>query len=524
MRYVFYITDNGVTAYNNEVSIKKGAPESFEWTDVALIDEYLSALPENVEAEIVLDLVDEDLYFEWAPKVHPWEKGAIAERRKQRINIDTVALSEVKWTNNTRTSEDGRKEELMLSATVTDSFNLKSFLNNLEEAQVVIKNIHSKAFLLEQFFAKKVRPFLKLTRQDLKKAFLLVTHQSENIFRQTFFYDGELRLSRLVELDKGFDDIESAVQGLVDETKMAITYVYNQRIIPYEHPIGYVFLDGDQTILDSVLAKCREENLIHENWDENEYFVGTANFRQIMPDGINCGQEYSPCYSMQSVVDFIFSDRPKGFYRTPYVRKINLLLNGSRFFTAVNILVFLIGLYYVLITGIDTLLSWQKQAMLEQKIAEHQTEKNRLQEMVKLQDDAQKIKASVEFSESILKLKVNRLISFDINALSEVFANHSNIQLSTIDWKTLDRFDSRRNQIDIKAWVFPFYETYHNPVKWVDAFIEDLKTIPGIELVELQKEPLNRKLSQSLAINSDMKDVQALPFTVTLRVKDVEPN
>ena len=131
-------------------------------------------------------------------------------------------------------------------------------------------------------------------------------------------------------------------------------------------------------------------------------------------------------------------------------------------------------------------------------------------------------KASVEFSESILKLKVNRLISFDVNALSQVFAHHPNIQLSTINWKTLDRFDSRRNQIDIKAWVFPFYETYHDPVMWVDAFVAELNTIVGIEMVQLQKEPLNRQLSQTLSINSKMGNVDALPFTVTLRVKDVE--
>ena len=43
-------------------------------------------------------------------------------------------------------------------------------------------------------------------------------------------------------------------------------------------------------------------------------------------------------------------------------------------------------------------------------------------------------------------------------------------------------------------------------------------------MVELQKEPLNRRLSQALAINTELGDVNALPFTVTMRVKDVEPN
>jgi hypothetical protein len=520
MKYVFYITDSGVTVYDNNSS--SGLAKSFDWNDVDLIDEYLTSVPENAEAYIVLDLVDEDLYFEWAPKVHPWEKGAIAQRRKQRLQTDNIVLSEVEWTNATHISEDGRKEELILSATITDSFNLSTFLQSIEDAQIALKAIHSKPFLLEQYFYKKIRPFLKLSRNDIKKPFLMVTRQSETTFRQTFFYQGELRLSRLVEVDKSYDTFDELRKALIDETQLAVTYVYNQKIIPFNNPIGYIFLDGEQEILDGILAQCQEEGLIRATWEESDYFVGTGNFREITPEGLNCQQNLTPCFSKQATADFVLNDSPKGFYTNPYVKKLNALSTGKKIFVAVNILIFLGGLYYLLITSIDTLLSWQKQAMLEEKISQHEAEKKKLQNMVKLQDDAQQIKASVEFSEAILKLKVNRLISFDINALSEVFAHHPNIQLSTIDWKNLDRYDSRRNQIQMTAWVFPFYETYHNPVKWVDDFVAELNTIPGVEMVQLQKEPLNRKLSQSLTINSKMGKVDALPFTVMLRVKDVE--
>jgi len=522
MKYVFYITDNGVTAYSLGDS-SKGESEAFSWDDVPLLDAYLSTMDEDAQADVILDLVDEDLYFEWAPKVHPWEKQGIVKRRQERLHSETVVLSKVKWTDNVQVSEEGRKEELLLSATITDSFNLSSFLQSLEDAQVILRGIHSKAFLLESYYNKKVKDYLKLSRQDTKKPFLLVSRQSETTFRQTFFSDGELRLSRLVDIDSIKDDLDSVRKALINETKLAITYVYNQKIVPFNSPVGFIFLDSDQKILEGVLAECQEAGLIRATWEPNEYIIGAVNYRAISADGLNCKNAYSPCYSQQATVDYIFSDQPKGFYDNAYVNKVNALLTGKQVFISLNILILLFGLYYVLITGVDTLLSWQKQAMLEQKIQQHEIEKKRLQDMVKLQDDAQRIKASVEFSEAILKLKVNRLISFDVNALSEVIANHKNIQLSNIAWKTLDRYDSRRNQIDIQAWVFPFYETYHDPVMWVDNFVNELNTIPGIEQVNLQKEPLNRQLSQSLSINAKMNDVQALPFTVTLRMKDVEP-
>lgn len=521
MRYVFYVTDQGVTAYQSS-GASENRIEDFDWKDNELLDSYLSSMEEDAQADVILDLVDEDLHFEWSPKVHSWEKQSIRKRRKTRLQTENIALAEVKWVGASKVSEEGRKEELLLAATVADSFNLTTFLQSLEDAQVIIENIYSKAYLLESYFKKKVRSVLHLSRQDIKKPFLMVSRQSENVFRQTFMIDGELRLSRLVELDDSYHSVEEIRKALLAETKLAIAYVYNQKILPFNSPVGFVFLDGEQKMLDGIIALCQEEGLIRSTWDEKEFFVGTANFRNVSSDGVNCQLDYAPCYSKQAAVDFVLSDRPQGFYSNVYVNKINGLIIGRNSFIGINIIVFLFGLYYVLVTGVDTLLSWQKQAMLEQKIQQHELEKKRLQKMVELQDDAQRIKASVEFSEAVLKLKVNRLISFDINAVSAVFANNSNIQLSDINWKTIDRFDSRRNQIDIKAWVFPFYETYHDPVMWVDKFVSELKSVEGVESIQLQKEPLNRRLNQALVINTNAGDVKALPFTVTLRIKDVE--
>lgn len=521
MKYVFYITEGGVTAYGYK-DVSHCESQFLEWDQPDLIEQYLAKMPEHSLADVVLDLIDEELSFDWAPKVHPWEKSGIANRKKSRLENDSTLLSKVEWLGLNQQNEDGRKEELLLSATIADSQNVSSFLQNLELAQVVLRNVHSKAFLLKDYFNKKVKPYLKLTRQDHKKPFLMVARQSESVFRQTFFFDGELRLSRLVELDGSYSSPEDIRAALIAETKLAIAYVYNQKIVEFNDPVGFIFLDGDNTIIDGILASCQEEGLIRSSWEESDYFVGIANFKQVSADGANCKKSSNKCYSEQAVTDFIISDKPKGFYDTPYTKRINGLLVGRSVLTFVNIGLFLFGMYYVLISGVDTWLSWERQTILQQKIVEHQNEKVRLQNMVKLQDDSQKIKASVEFSEAILKLKVNRLIGFDVNAVSEVFRNNPNIQLSSLNWKQVERFDSRKNQINIEGWVFPFYDTYNDPVKWVDKFVAELAKVPGVETVRLQKEPLNRKLNQALNINTGKGNLNALPFTVSLRIKDVE--
>lgn len=516
MKTIFYLTDNGLTIYDNQVRQEV----SFSWQDIEEIDNYLASIPEDCSVFIVIDLIDEDIYFEWAPKVFPWEKTTIKNRRKERIHGEEIALAEVLWTSLQQVNEDGRKEELMLSATVTDSFHLKNFLQSLEDAQIIVKAIYSKPFLLETYLKNKVRPYLKLSKTGLTQPLLMVTRQSMHAFRQTFFYEGELRISRLVEIDPTFVDAQDIRNALIDETKLAITYVYSQNIVPFDSPVGLLFLDGEASVLEGMLENCKLRGLIASAWNPDEYFFGTALFNAIIPNGAVCEGDATACFSQQAMVEFIFNDQPKGFYFTPYVQKISHLFLGKNVFIALNIALLLGGLYYALVSGVDTFLSWKKQEMLQQKIIQHESEVIKLKEMVKLQDDAQQIKSSVEFSEAILKLKVNRLIGFDISQLSQVLARHSNIQLSKIDWKTLDKFDSRRNQIELKAWVFPFHETYQQPVAWVDQFVADLKTLSGIELVSLQKEPLNRVLSQALLIDLKMGEVQALPFTVTLRVND----
>ena len=516
MKVIFYLTDTGLTSYNDKDSLS----QYFEWDAIDLIHDHIASISEDSMISLVLDIIDEDIYFEWHPKVLPWEKMALQSRRKERLNVDEILLSEVRWTNTVHENDEGRKEELMLSASVAESFHLSSFFSALEEAQLIVTSIYSKPFLLAEYFKKRVKSYLKFTKQQVEHPFLMVSRQSEFSFRQTFFYEGQLRISRLIEIDSSQSDITSA---LIKETRLAITYVYNQQIVPFNSPVGLVFLDGDRTVLDGMLDRCKEEALIPVTWEENSFLFGAVAFQDVSPDAQHCDSETSLCFSQSAIVDFVFSDHPKGFYLNNYVKQIGQLVQGRKAFVGVNVLLLLVALYFVLISGIDTYMSLKKQDMLVHNIQEHQTEIIRLEEMVKLQDDAQQVKASVEFSESVLKLKLDRLISFDIDGLSEILARHENIQISDVEWKTLNKFDGQKNQIIMTGWVFPFHETYKKPVEWVDKFISDLASLGGIESIELQKEPLNRKLSKSLSINAKMESVEALPFTVMLRVKDYEP-
>ncbi|VAW46192.1 hypothetical protein MNBD_GAMMA03-1181 [hydrothermal vent metagenome] len=514
MKAIFYLTDEGFTCYKENETIV----DTFQWEEVVLIDAYLAKFPEETQVSLIIDVVEEDIYFEWAPKLLPWEKAGFLERRKARFPSEEFALTKLQWTNSLKESEGGRKEELILVSLLANDEVFSSLLTKLEEAQILVTNIYTKPFLLVEYFKIRVKSYLKLSKKELEQPFLVVIRVSEYAFRQIFFYEGHLRISRLVELDRDTTDMTRA---LVHETKLAIAYIRSQNLMPVDSNISLVFLDSDPKILSGLFEICKEEGLFLE--EKGKYFFKGLTFNELTKNKQYLSFENARCFSQPAMVDFILTDRPAGFYSNKYTEKIKGFLLGRQVFIGLNILLLLGGLYYIVMSSVDTYVSWKKQEILEQKIVAHQTEVKRLKEVVKFQDDAEQVKASVEFSDVILKLKLDRPVNFDIYQWSDVFERHEHIQISRMEWALQARFDSRKTEIILDAWVFPFYDTYKDPVKWIDAFIEDLKNLPGVENVELQKEPLNRNLSQQMIIDATKEPIDALPFTVKIRVKDIEP-
>ena len=58
MKVIFYITDESLTCYKEQETIV----DVFQWEEPELIDAYLSSLPDNSQASLVLDVVEEDIY------------------------------------------------------------------------------------------------------------------------------------------------------------------------------------------------------------------------------------------------------------------------------------------------------------------------------------------------------------------------------------------------------------------------------------------------------------------------------
>lgn len=560
MRTLLYVTDEGLSCYRpgqNECKV-------FLWHESQRIKEFLATLPLKTQAVVVIDLMDEEISFEWLPEVFSWEKSTITQRRKARLYRGNLTLAEVRWTKAKRQGVEGVKKgvkEGLLSTAVVESLQLNTVLEWLEKAQLQLKAIYTKPLLLQAYLNSQVKAHFNLSPQALKAPLLLVTRQTKSHFRQLFFYKGELRLSRLVEVDEfpsaNVTELESAQYpeaclALVYEIQLVLTYVNTQKIVPSKHSIGFIFIDDVtenlKSALEKILKDALEDSLNNDTSasidkplektmeDSRKRFVFrekrtrtplfiTTSFQSISPktDWACEDKTEATGTSLHAMIDFITTYWPKGFYSTPYLQKIRRFGQVRKGLMTVNALLFLAGLYFLLTLGVNSLVGSQKQILLDAKVAQHQVEIKRLEALVQGQKNALFMEATVEFTSSILQRQTKDMVNVDVKTLSRVITRHPNIQLSELQWKTLKEFDGKQHQLSLSAWVFPFYGAYQEPVAWVDAFIEELSTLERVESVTLQKAPFNKKSDQNLALDVKVGEVKALPFSLQIRLNHDTP-
>jgi len=522
VKYTFYISNQGVNVYQD----KRHAPkliQSYSWSDFNEIDTFLANLPGRSPVSIILDLVEEDITIEAFPRLYLWERNSVRNRHIDQHKADGAEFVHTQWTGQSQTTEEGRQEEFILTSSITSPAHVVNFMGMVEEAEILVVGIYSASFLMAEYFKNELSRVFELSKQEMNSPFFLVSRQSERSYRQTFFNQSGIRISRLIEIDKEPDDYEGFKAALVHETKLAKNYIYNQNIIEPEVEISYVFMDGDAKRLEGLQKLSEDEHLYqekHADSDHPEAFFKTLMFTPETGSASEIDPQLTEHYAARDLAGYTFRRSPVSFYTTPYSLRIKNLVTGYRSLIGVNSVIFLGLLIFLTISGIDWVITQDKIERLETNIVSHELEKERLQKEVALQVDAEEIKASVEFSESILKLKTDKTVGFNVKPISDVVAQHEHIQVMELNLKKVGQFDSRVYEIDFHGWVFPFEDYFREPVMWVDAFKAQLQSIENVDQVTLVEEPLNRDLKQALLIEveGNVEAVDALPFQVKIRV------
>ncbi|MDG6778573.1 hypothetical protein QCB44_07640 [Thiomicrorhabdus sp. zzn3] len=523
MKGVFYLNDQGIVAFSENCRFL-AEPKFFAWEELQDFEDWLVDSPKKMRFTVIFDLVDEDISIDPYPRLYLWEKASVQKGVTERLKAEGADFVNTQWTGITQTNPEGRAEEFMMTASIVAPSHLMQFFSALEQFEVTLEAIQSAPFLLAQYAERYLKKELGLNNKEFERPYFIISRHGKTSYRQTFFNEGKLRISRLIEIDVDEMDPHGVQSALIHEAKLARNYIYNQSLIKDQHSIGYIFLDSDELNLFELEKRVLSEGLIiSEDEMQNTLFhamtLGSIDFKRTL-----CGLRDSKAYYASSMLaEFVINHSIAPFYSNEYAARMRFSIGAQRTLIAANSLLAIALLSYASVMGINTYLSQYKLELLDQQIKNHIAEKERLQKEVDLQIDAKEIKASVDFSEAILGLKQERTVGFKVKPISDVFAKHEHTQLVKVEWKQKDRLDSHTFEVEVDGWVFPYKDYFKEPVAWVDALVEDLKNVPSLQDVQLTLEPLNRNLKQAVTIDMESMEkaeVIALPFKIKMRVHD----
>jgi hypothetical protein len=507
MDAVLYLRDKAITVI--ETTGKQGFFEqNIEWDDTDALDEALSLLADASEVALVIDFIDETLHFEWVPKLLPWEKPGLQKRLTEKARGEGGLYVHFSWLPLTRKTSQGLSQQLTMVASILQSPMLEAFFKRLHAAHLPLTHVYSFAFLIETLFFQRLARRLRLSRKQTKQPFMLVFRETEHQFRQIFFQHGHLRIARQVDLDPELE--EGAINhALIDETRRAVKYVYNQKLLDLNSEVGFVYVNVAHHD-ESDIVQLYQENVVQRNWDVSKTFMVGGELGELLKIPAKHTQVPTAILALSR---FIAQFKPKTFYQNQYVQAVKGYWLGRKTAWGLGLLLAIGGLVLGLQGGID---AWRLNAQIKE-MAHQKTlleeQKQTLQSRLDLSYDARDIQTTVEFAKAVVGHRMQ--VSFERlwQSLGQVLNRHPQIALQRLRWNQALPVDSKALELTIEGWVYPFEQSFVPPTKWVNAFTEDLAKRPEVKTVTLTQAPLAASPEQALNLNQSALQTQAaLPF------------
>lgn len=231
-KQLFYLTNTELTARQWQAG-KLSDGQTFQndeagWQALAV---YLEAR-KHVPIFILLDLIEEDFHRDTMPHVFGTTRRNLIERRLQQLYRDTP----FRHASHQGREKTGRKDDVMLFNALTNAPLLKPWIDTILSRQVPVAGMFSTALLSTALYKK-----IQLGKEPV----LFITHQSAGL-RQSFFYNGYLRFSRLTKLpDPDADSVAEVARVEIGKTRL---FLANTRQLQRGESLTVVVLANSGTL------------------------------------------------------------------------------------------------------------------------------------------------------------------------------------------------------------------------------------------------------------------------------------
>lgn len=509
MHYVFYVTDHQLDIFGFE-GAKAKFHERISWPQ---LDAYLASFAHDVEISLILDVVDEDLQVEYMPALLPWEKQTLHKRLEEKGRQKGVGYQRLLWSGQKQLNEEGRKDEMLVSAQVYPSKQLTQLMSWLTENNMLVTGLYSSAFLLQTFFNGRIKHQLKLTRTQLKAPLLLIARMTEKHYRQCFFYQGQLRLTRIVELDSTLTDEISIIEFLAQEAKLATRFIYNQKVIAQGDPINYVVLDNvDESLLSHYSPSFEAAGAVSAKWTDENFFDVVDLVEHVTMERADL------CFGGALLAELINRRRwLPSFYRDGYVDKINIFRYAGLALKAVSLVLFIWLVLAMINSGLQRVFLQQKQQYYQQVALAFELKKGDLIRIFDSKIKPSDMQSTVDFSDKAQSIQQLQSMGIDIKTLAAIIAEHSFIKVESIRWQAAEKLDDNVFNVRLRGIVFPFDGQYEPIMQAMQRFELSLEQHPQIQGLKVSQKPFNQDATQSLSILTSTP--RALPFSLEFQMQ-----
>ena len=393
----------------------EGVGENFEGvgsddlplTPLAMVARYLRETP-LIPTYLFVDVVEEEFRLDTAPHVVGRDRRALINRKINRLFRNAPYYSAIRQGRET----EGRRDDRYLFTALTNPGVISDLTELLAQHKVPLAGIYSLPLLSERLLPK-----IGASSANT----LLVSMQSASGLRQSFFRNGELKVSRLAKMPRlGTVPLGPHVLGELDKTRR---YLNSLRLASREAPLDVYLLSSGGT-LSELKSHCADSDAVRY------HMIDIAQLgRQF---GIS-GALTTP-YSDVIYVHLLLSEQPKNQYARAQETTYYSLYKTRIGMIAAGVLLLLGSVAWGGFNFIQGI-SLQQEAIDSNNKANYydtryQTARQRLP---KTPVSPEQIKTAVDLAATLAEYKTSPVDAMLV--ISRALGESPSVQIDKIDWR-----------------------------------------------------------------------------------------
>lgn len=504
---IIYVVDSGAF-FVQETKPDEKVFISFE--EKNRLNEVIGELPELTPVKVVFDLIEEEIEFESVPKIFPWERSKTLELLLARKMSSRILMMAHKWVP---LEKDGDKQLFVRLVEILSAAPLRDLLYALEGRNLLITHIFSTSLLAENYLPRFNLP--RAARPHAKKdPFLLVLRRDDTSYRQLFFQNGVLMLSRIVEVPEGFDQ-DGILNLMVRECDITIKFLYNDKVVNYGKPISIHIAESTAAGIppEAIERALNEELVMRSDWTKGGYTLTASTLDALCP---RCSKKQAILSAFDLFIAMVATHAPGGtHFVTDHLKVARMGAVVKKGLIATSIATLLIGSYYGGTLASEYYFTQETIDYLKRQSVQLQRIKKTLIAKINSPYDARDLKAIVEFSDNFSKDLANKTVPPLIDALARQVDANPDLALAKL---RIQRTQSRGQLIGGQFIVdADFVLTqpavlYQDSIERIQRFAQTLKPENGFKGVALTQLPIQLNPKRQQGVTPDMLMPASLMF------------